>query len=151
MTIDAQAPNKGPSVLESIIFGFGPTILLFAIIFFIMRRAAGAGGAGGLMSFGRSRARRVEASDQHITFEDVAGIDEAKEELTEIVDFLKMPDKYLGARRAHPARRAPERTARHRQDAARPGRGRRGGRAVLPDVGLGVRGDDRRRRGLARA
>jgi cell division protease FtsH len=100
VTIDAQSPNKGPSVLESIIFGFGPTILLFAIIFFIMRRAASGGGAGGLMSFGRSRARRVEASDQHITFEDVAGIDEAKEELTEIVDFLKMPDKYLklGAR-----------------------------------------------------
>ena len=68
---------------------------------FIARRSAGAGGgAGGLMSFGRSRARRVEASDQHITFEDVAGIDEAKEELTEIVDFLKAPDKYLalGAR-----------------------------------------------------
>jgi cell division protease FtsH len=100
VTIDAQSPNKGPSVLESIIFGFGPTILLFAIIFFIMRRAASGGGAGGLMSFGRSRARRVEASDQHITFEDVAGIDEAKEELTEIVDFLKTPDKYLklGAR-----------------------------------------------------
>ncbi|HEX8976406.1 MAG TPA: ATP-dependent zinc metalloprotease FtsH [Solirubrobacteraceae bacterium] len=100
VTIDAQAPNKGPSVLESIIFGFGPTLLLFAIIFFIMRRAASGGGAGGLMSFGRSRARRVEASDQHITFEDVAGIDEAKDELTEIVDFLKTPDKYLklGAR-----------------------------------------------------
>jgi cell division protease FtsH len=100
VTIDAQSPNKGPSVLESVIFGFGPTILLFAIIFFIMRRAASGGGAGGLMSFGRSRARRVEASDQHISFEDVAGIDEAKEELTEIVDFLKAPDKYLklGAR-----------------------------------------------------
>ena len=82
-------------------FGFGPTLLLFAIIFFVMRRAAqSAGGGGGLMSFGRSRARRVEAEDQNITFEDVAGIDEAKEELTEIVDFLKTPDKYLklGAR-----------------------------------------------------
>ncbi len=100
VTIAAQAPNQGPSALESVIFGFGPTLLLFAIIFFIMRRAAAGGGAGGLMSFGRSRARRVEASDQHITFEDVAGIDEAKEELTEIVDFLKAPDKYLklGAR-----------------------------------------------------
>jgi cell division protease FtsH len=100
VTIEAQATNQGPSVLESVIFGFGPTLLLFAIIFFIMRRAASAGGAGGLMSFGRSRARRVEASDQHITFEDVAGIDEAKDELTEIVDFLKTPDKYLklGAR-----------------------------------------------------
>ncbi len=100
VTIDAKSPTTGPSVIESLIFGFGPTILLFLIIFIIMRRAAASGGAGGLMSFGRSRARRVEASDQHITFEDVAGIDEAKEELTEIVDFLKTPDKYLalGAR-----------------------------------------------------
>jgi cell division protease FtsH len=100
VTIDAKSPNSGPSFLESLIFGFGPTLLLFLIIFIIMRRAAASGGAGGLMSFGRSRARRVEASDQHITFEDVAGIDEAKEELTEIVDFLKTPDKYLalGAR-----------------------------------------------------
>ncbi len=100
VTIDAQAPNGGPSLLESLIFGFGPTLFLILLIVFFMRRAAGGGGAGGLMSFGRSRARRVEASDQHITFEDVAGIDEAKEELTEIVDFLKEPDKYLklGAR-----------------------------------------------------
>jgi cell division protease FtsH len=100
VTIDAKAPNSGPSFIESLIFGFGPTLLLFLIIFVIMRRAAASGGAGGLMSFGRSRARRVDAADQHITFEDVAGIDEAKEELTEIVDFLKTPDKYLklGAR-----------------------------------------------------
>jgi cell division protease FtsH len=100
VTIDAQAPNGGPSVLESLIFGFGPTLLLIALFVVIIRRASGGGGAGGLMSFGRSRARRVEASDQEITFEDVAGIDEAKDELTEIVDFLKEPDKYLklGAR-----------------------------------------------------
>ncbi|MDQ6747371.1 MAG: cell division protein FtsH, partial [Candidatus Dormibacteraeota bacterium] len=75
VTIDAKSPNTGPSTIESLIFGFGPTLLLFAIIFIVMRRAAASGGAGGLMSFGRSRARRVEASDQHITFEDVAGID----------------------------------------------------------------------------
>ncbi|HEY1712371.1 MAG TPA: ATP-dependent zinc metalloprotease FtsH [Solirubrobacteraceae bacterium] len=101
VTINAQPTDKGPSVIESLIFGFGPTLLLVALFVFIARRSAGGGGgAGGLMSFGRSRARRVEASDQHITFEDVAGIDEAKEELTEIVDFLKTPDKYLalGAR-----------------------------------------------------
>jgi cell division protease FtsH len=101
VTINAQPTNKGPSIAESLIFGFGPTLLLVALFVFVARRSAGAGGgAGGLMSFGRSRARRVEASDQHITFEDVAGIDEAKEELTEIVDFLKTPDKYLalGAR-----------------------------------------------------
>ncbi len=101
VTIDALAPNQGPSVLESVLFGFGPTLLFVLLFVFIARRAAAAGGgAGGLMSFGRSRARRVEASDQHVTFNDVAGIDEAKEELTEIVDFLKTPDKYLklGAR-----------------------------------------------------
>jgi cell division protease FtsH len=98
---DASSPNSGASIFEEIIFGFGPTLLLVLLFVFIARRAAGGGGgAGGLMSFGRSRARRVEASDQHITFNDVAGIDEAKEELTEIVDFLKAPDKYLalGAR-----------------------------------------------------
>jgi cell division protease FtsH len=99
--IDAKAPNTGPSFLTSLIFGFGPTLVLILLFVLIARRAAGgAGGAGGLMSFGRSRARRVEASEQPVTFDDVAGIDEAKEELTEIVDFLKNPDKYLrlGAR-----------------------------------------------------
>jgi cell division protease FtsH len=96
VTIDANAPTGGPSLIESLIFGFGPTLLLVLLFVFIMRRAAAAGGgAGGIMSFGRSRARRVEASDQPVTFRDVAGIDEAKEELTEIVDFLKNPDKYL--------------------------------------------------------
>jgi cell division protease FtsH len=96
VTIDAQSPDQGPSFLTSILFGFGPTLLLVLLFVVLMRRAASAGGgAGGLMSFGRSRARRVEAIDQPVTFEDVAGIDEAKEELTEIVDFLKNPDKYL--------------------------------------------------------
>jgi cell division protease FtsH len=96
VTTDAHRPDTGPSFLESLIYGFGPTLLLILLFFFIMRRAASsAGGAGGIMSFGRSRARRVEGSEQPVTFKDVAGIDEAKEELTEIVDFLKNPDKYL--------------------------------------------------------
>jgi cell division protease FtsH len=94
-TVDAKAPDTGPSFLQSLIFGFGPTLLLIALFVFIGRRAAQSAGPGGLMSFGRSRARRVEASDQRVTFQDVAGIDEAKEELTEIVDFLRNPDKYL--------------------------------------------------------
>src|SRR5581483_504714 len=100
VTINAHSPDTGPSFITSLLFGFGPTLLLILLFVLIMRRAAGAGGAGGLMSFGRSRARRVEASEQPVTFEDVAGIDEAKEELTEIVDFLQNPDKYLrlGAR-----------------------------------------------------
>jgi cell division protease FtsH len=100
VTLAAQAPNKGPSVLESVLFGFGPTLLLILLFVLVARRAASGGGAGGLMSFGRSRARRVEADEQPVTFADVAGIDEAKDELTEIVDFLRTPDKYLklGAR-----------------------------------------------------
>ena len=103
------------------------------------------------MSFGRSRARRVEASDQHITFEDVAGIDEAKEELTEIVDFLKTPDKYLALGARIPRGVLLSGPPGHRQDAAGPRRGRGGRGAVLPDVGVGVRRDDRRGRRLARA
>jgi cell division protease FtsH len=94
-TIDAKPTDTGPSFLASVLFGFGPTLVLILLFVLIMRRAAAAGGAGGLMSFGRSRARRVEGGDQPVTFEDVAGIDEAKEELYEIVDFLKQPDKYL--------------------------------------------------------
>ncbi len=96
VTIDAKAVDSGPSFLAELILGFGPTLLLVLLIFFVMRRAASAAsGAGGLMSFGRSRARRVESGSQSVTFQDVAGIDEAKEELYEIVDFLKNPDKYL--------------------------------------------------------
>jgi cell division protease FtsH len=95
VTINAHPLSSGPSFIESLVFGFGPTLLFVLIFIMIMRRAAGGGGAGGLMSFGRSRARRVDASEQHVTFADVAGIDEAKEELTEIVDFLRNPDKYL--------------------------------------------------------
>ncbi|HSC02968.1 MAG TPA: ATP-dependent zinc metalloprotease FtsH [Solirubrobacteraceae bacterium] len=96
VTINANPTNTGPSFLASLLFGFGPTLLFLLLLVWIFRRAAqGGGGAGGLMSFGRSRARRVEAADQRVTFNDVAGIEEAKEELTEIVDFLKNPDKYL--------------------------------------------------------
>jgi cell division protease FtsH len=94
VTINAHPANAGPSFVAELLFGFGPTLLLVLLFVLLMRRAAGAGGAGGLMSFGRSRARRVEGQEQPVTFADVAGIDEAKEELTEIVDFLKNPDKY---------------------------------------------------------
>src|SRR3954451_21807295 len=66
-----------------------------------MRRAAGGGGGGGVLGqFGRSRARRVESDSQTVKFEDVAGIDEAEEQLVGVVDFLKNPERYLklGAR-----------------------------------------------------
>jgi len=95
ITTTAHPPNAGPSFLASLIFGFGPTLLFLLLLVWVFRRAAQGGGAGGLMSFGRSRARRVEGAEQHVTFNDVAGIDEAKAELSEIVDFLKNPDKYV--------------------------------------------------------
>jgi cell division protease FtsH len=95
VTINAHPLSTGPSFWESLLYGFGPTILFVGLLIWFMRRAAAAGGAGGLMSFGRSQARRVESSEQPVTFADVAGIEEAKEELSEIVDFLRNPEKYL--------------------------------------------------------
>jgi cell division protease FtsH len=103
--VNAKNPNPGTSLLGELLVGFGPTLLLFAVIYFIARRAmrSGGGGLGGLGNFGRSQARRVDPEKIRVTFDDVAGIDEAKAELTEIVDFLKNPDRYqkLGGRIPH--------------------------------------------------
>jgi cell division protease FtsH len=97
--VQAKPINSG-SLLTNLILGFGPVLLLVGLFVFLARRAGGAGGMGALGAFSRSRARRVESGEQRITFNDVAGIDEAKAELTEIVDFLKNPDRYrkLGGR-----------------------------------------------------
>ncbi|MCC6195996.1 MAG: ATP-dependent zinc metalloprotease FtsH [Burkholderiales bacterium] len=100
--IDHHVEISAVSIRESglvptLLFGFGPAILLIAFYVWLYRRAAQGGGMGlgGLMGIGRSRAKRydVDASTR-VTFADVAGIDEAKNELVEIVDFLKSPDKY---------------------------------------------------------
>jgi cell division protease FtsH len=99
VTISAENPDEGPGTLATILLYFGPTLLLVGIFIWIARRAAAGGGAGGLTGLGRSRAKRYEPTEQRVTFEDVEGIDEAEEELVEIVDFLKQPDRYrkLGA------------------------------------------------------
>jgi cell division protease FtsH len=101
VVIEAEPVNQGRGILASLLLGFGPVLLLVGLFVWMARRAAGSGGPmGALGSFGRSRARRVEGSQQRVTFSDVAGIDESKAELTEIVDFLKNPDRYrrLGGR-----------------------------------------------------
>src|SRR5215218_5753766 len=94
-------PPPGPSLLERLLLGFGPTLLLVGLFVLLARRAAGgAAGAAGLGGFGRSRARRYEPeTGRRTTFADVAGIDEVEDEVAEIVDFLRNPDRYrrLGA------------------------------------------------------
>ncbi len=102
--INAKSTTTGQSVLAELLLGFGPTLLIVGIFVLIARRAAKAGGAmGALGNFGRSQARRVDPEKIRVTFDDVAGIDEAKKELSEIVDFLKNPERYgrLGGRMPH--------------------------------------------------
>ncbi|MGZ4315801.1 MAG: ATP-dependent zinc metalloprotease FtsH [Gaiellaceae bacterium] len=90
-------PADGVPLWKSLVFGFGPTIILLLLLFWIFRRMSGSRTAGAL---GRSKARRYQPGRENVTFADVAGIDEAKQELTEIVDFLRDPGKYrrLGGR-----------------------------------------------------
>jgi cell division protease FtsH len=96
VVINAEPLQSTASWWERLLYGFGPTILLIGLLVLLIRR----GGRSALGSFGRSRARRYEASAERVTFDDVAGIEEAKDELTEIVDFLKNPQRYgrLGGR-----------------------------------------------------
>ena len=91
--VNAKPVDAPRSFLVQLLLGFGPTILLVALFVFIARRAAAAAG-GGIGGLGRSKAKRYDASATRTTFSDVAGIDEAEEELVEIVDFLKNPNKY---------------------------------------------------------
>jgi cell division protease FtsH len=99
VTIEAEPVNEGRGFLLNLILGFGPVILLVGLFVWLSRRAAG-GATSALGAFGRSRARRIEGQQTKVTFADVAGIDESKGELTEVVDFLKNPDRYrkLGGR-----------------------------------------------------
>ena len=102
--INAESTSSSQSLLTELLLGFGPTLLIVGLFVLIFRRAAkGAGGMGALGAFGKSQARRVDPESIRVTFADVAGIDEAKAELSEIVDFLRNPDRYgsLGGRMPH--------------------------------------------------
>jgi cell division protease FtsH len=99
--VNATAPDDGRNPLLTLLFGFAPAILIIAFFIWLYRKQMGAQQGGPLGQFGRSRARRIHVEEKtRISFDDVAGIDEAEAELVEIVDFLKNPDKYraLGAR-----------------------------------------------------
>lgn len=94
--VEISAEPIETSTFWMTLLSFGPAILLVAFYVWIYRRASRGGGlGGGMMGIGKSRARRADQEDtEKVTFEDVAGIDEAENELVEIVDFLREPKKY---------------------------------------------------------
>jgi cell division protease FtsH len=89
-----------PSLLTTIFVSWFPMILLIAVWIFFMRRMQGGSGGGGAFSFGKSKARMLDEQSNKVRFKDVAGCDEAKEEVQEVVDFLRDPGKFqrLGGR-----------------------------------------------------
>jgi len=91
--------EEEPSLLMNIFVSWFPMLLLIGVWIFFMRQMQG-GGRGGAFSFGKSRARMIDESNNNITFADVAGCEEAKEEVAELVDFLRDPAKFqkLGGR-----------------------------------------------------
>jgi cell division protease FtsH len=98
VAVSAKAAEQ-PSLLMSIFVSWFPMLLLIAVWVFFMRQMQG-GGRGGAFSFGKSKARMLDENNNTITFADVAGCDEAKEEVHELVEFLRDPSKFqkLGGR-----------------------------------------------------
>lgn len=92
-------PREETSLLLAILINYGPILIIMFFFLYMMRQMQG-GGKGGAFSFGKSKARMMDENNNQTTFSDVAGADEAKEEVKEVVDFLKDPQKFqkLGGR-----------------------------------------------------
>lgn len=91
--VNGKAPAERGLLMQLFVSLF-PTVLLILFLIYIMRQMQGGGGRGGPMAFGRSRARMLTEDQVKVTFADVAGVEEAKEEVKELVDFLKDPSKF---------------------------------------------------------
>jgi cell division protease FtsH len=101
VVVNAEPLDTGVPWWENLLLGFGPTVLFVGLLVLLMRRAGNVQNVLG--QFGRSSARRYQPTGDKVTFEDVAGVEEAEQELIEVVDFLKNPNKYrrLGGRIPH--------------------------------------------------
>ena len=130
--ISAEPIQEGGGLWQTLLFAFGPALLLIGGYIWLYRRAQQQGGGmgGALTSVGRSRARRYDKEqDTKVTFDDVAGIEEAENELVEIVDFLMDPEKYTAGER--PPKACSGGSPGNGQDALGAGRRGRGWCAVL--------------------
>jgi cell division protease FtsH len=134
---DPATYKRNKDYLSGMLTMFLPLLLIMGVLFFLFRQQMKSAGRGA-MSFGKSKARLLTMDRNKVTFKDVAGIQEAKEELFEIVDFLR-------------DRRPYGRLSRNRQDPPRPCDRRRGGCAVLLHLRIGLCGNVRRCRSIPRS
>ena len=140
--VNIKAEDERPSIFQ-IIMTVAPWLLFIGIYIFFFRQMQAGGNKA--FSFGKSKAKLLTGDTPKVTFADVAGADEAKEELQEIIEFLQRSAEVHTFGRAPAQGRAARGPAGHGQDAARARGGRRGRPAVLLDVGLRLRGDVRGR------
>ncbi len=89
-----SAPPENPNMLFSVLLSWFPMILIIGLWFFLMRQMQGGGSGRGAMSFGKSKARLLSEDQVKVTFADVAGVEEAKDEVSELVEFLRDPGKF---------------------------------------------------------